>query len=282
MNTRRTFFRSTMGNILIVLCLSSLTMAKMRFFSLAEKTRESDYVLIGDIAELGNSFVIVVPKKAIKGALSERQIKLAWDRKEGIEMPVARHQVGDEVLIFANKKGPLYAPFGGPQGTLKLEKTWAEQYEGVVKAIIDFDVAKSTAQQLSILASMLNSRNRLMHDAALLEVISLYPTRQRSDYVKKNLVPAIVILARGSDKSIANRATQALASIGGKEVVPLLIELVGSDHESVGEIASRTLSQKTGVTKMATRRQTLTERKELMREWQNWWQKNKVKARLRE
>lgn len=270
------------GIVAAIISNSPIASAKAKFFTLAEKTRGAEIVLMGRVSALADDHVTVDVKKTIKGSVPEGQITVEWDRNEDLEKPVARHRTGDDILLFANRAGARYVPFAAGQGTLKLGKGWSEQYEAAINAIQSYDAARDDEERINLLNSMLAANNRLVHDVALLEILRLKPAMRRSESTRIKLLPHIVRLAKGPDRDVAIRATQTLDSIGGKDAATTLVDLVGSEHGEVAEVASRALSQKTGIKKEVRSRQSASDRQKARREWEAWWNQNKEKVKLRE
>src|SRR5215207_1801310 len=127
-------------NVLVMLLALSLWVqvdAKEKYFTLVEKTRAAQLILIGEITELRSVSVVVRVDQILKGVLVNPKIEVLWDRKGTLELPPANHQLGDPILLFANSKRDVYEPFAASQGTLKLQPGWTEQYQSAIQRILD-------------------------------------------------------------------------------------------------------------------------------------------------
>lgn len=255
---------------------------KVRYATLVEKTRQSELVLTGTVVELRGSNLLVNAGKISKGTPAGNPIEIEMPSEGNVEMPLVQYKAGDAVLIFANKKGSLYAPFMGQQGVLKLESGWPAEYEAAIKGIADYDVATSTAQKRVLLRSMLRGNNRLLHHAALWDFIYLDPNTRKKGIANDDLLPTFEGLAKGPDGSIAGLATQVIGKMRGPKAIPVLIDLVGNGHAMSAEAASRILSRKNKRDKTVDAKQSSDERKKARDDWKAWWEENKDKVKLRE
>src|SRR5688572_22921890 len=101
----------------------SLLVAKVKYFSLVEKARMADVIVVGQITALRTDSVAVRIQTPIKGTTAP-DIELGWDRRGNPELPPAVHAVGDQILAFATGQANRYEPVGASQGTLKLQPGW--------------------------------------------------------------------------------------------------------------------------------------------------------------
>lgn len=256
--------------------------AKIKIFSLVEKIKQSDIILIGNVKEVHEGYVRMDVKEMLKGTVPLKEIDVAWDSVPRMEKIVAPYSVGAQFLLFTSTTEARYETFMGGQGAIKLEKNESEQYKGAVDLISKYEVAKSTEEIKSRLIAMLRSNNPLLQQAALLDFIYLDAGKIRNVGIgEKELAQDIIRLTKDSDKRVVSNAIYALKRVGGKESIPRLIELVGDDDESIAQVAARSLSNKTGFQKTIERGRSHAERKKIQAEWQDWWGKNKDKVKIR-
>lgn len=276
---------ATIAGLFLALSLVPLTRinAKSGNSSLADKIQQSDNIIIGDVKDLHDDYVVVTVEKVLKGTVPLKEIEVAWDKTRNIETMPVQYNVGDQYLLFVSTSDTRYQTFMGTRGAVKLDKGDIEKYEAAVNVIARYDVSKSTEEIKSILLTMLRSNNPLLLDAALWDFIYVDRgfKRRNGGIGEKDLGHDVILLTKNSDKRIAAGATQALDGIGGLDSIPTLIELVGDDDESVARIAARALSAKTGLKKTIERGRSLGDRKKTQAEWREWWGKNKDKVKIR-
>lgn len=268
----------------IYLCGALMLMGfSAKNYSLPENITGARIVLIGNVTRVDKDYVVMSVKKVIKGEVPQKEIEVAWDSKLVMEKIVPQYAIGDQYLLFANKSDVRYEPFGGGQGAKKLVGGEAEQYEAAIDTISKYEIAKSSEEIKGLLISMLKGNNPLLQKTALIDFI--YFDRElktrKAGIGEKVLGQDVVRLTKSSDRNIAGPATQVLGQIGGKDYIPALIELAGSEDEEVAITAAQALSHKTGFKKTVKRGVPVGERKKVQAEWQEWWGKNKDKAKIR-
>lgn len=251
--------------------------AEVKVFTLVEKTRAADLILIGGVAELRTASIVLNVSKVLKGISISPQIEVVWDRKGTVELLPAQHEVGDEILLFANPKGNLYEPFAGSQGTLKLQPGWADQYQAVIQKILDFDASQAADAKKTVLIDMLKMKNQLAQLSAL-EII--YLEFHTNTFPTAPLIQPTLELAQGLDTQVAVNAIQVLSRIGDKSVIPVLIQLLGSPNSHVAETVSRVLKGMTRAEIEFDSRQSPEVRAKAIQKWQEWWEQNKDKVML--
>lgn len=251
--------------------------AKVKFFTVVEKTRSAALILIGGVTELRDDSILVKVDKVLKGTPRGPQIEVLWNRTGTMESPPAIHQVGDEILLFANPKGNLYEPFAGSQGTLKLQPGLADQYHTAIQKIFDFDIFQSPGDKERVLIEMIDVENKLAQLSAL-EII--YLEFHTKVFSTAPLIQPVLKLARSFDTQVAVNAIQVLSRIGDKSVVPGLIQLLGSPDVHVAETTFRVLKGMTRAEIEFDSQQPPEVRAKAIQKWQEWWEQNRDKVIL--
>ncbi|MBI2447374.1 MAG: HEAT repeat domain-containing protein [Candidatus Omnitrophica bacterium] len=271
-------------SLFVLLVLTHIADAKIKVFSLVEKTQGANLVLYGNVKELHNDHIVLTVKKALKGSIPKSEVEVPWNKQISMERMVVLYTLGEELLLFTSTttSNGRYEPVYDWQGVLKLHKGDIGKYEEAISSIEKYDAATSTEEITGRLISMLQSNNQLVQNAALSDFMYSHCLKMlKAGIGEKELGPDVIKLTKHSDTNIAIKATYALTNIGGKGSIPTLIELVGSDNDVISEMASRALVNKTMVEKEVKRGSSIEERKKIQAEWKEWWGKNKDKAKVR-
>lgn len=269
-------------SLFVLLAFSHIADAKIAVSSLVEKTQGAELILYGNVKELHNDYIVLTVKKALKGSVPKSEIEVSWNKQSSMERMIVLYTLGEEVLLFTRTSTGRYEPVYDWQGVVKPHKDDMSKYEEAISAIEKYDAATSTEEITGLLISMLRSNNPLVQNAALSDFMySRCLKMLKAGIGEKELGPDVIKLTKHSDTNIAIKATYALKNIGGKGSIPVFIELVGSDNDVISEMASRALVNKTMVEKEVKRGSSIGERKKLQAEWQEWWGKNKDKAKIR-
>ena len=248
--------------------------AKRVTYTLVDKTRLADLILIGKVSEVRGSSLRVEIQNGLKGTNSISDLELMWNTGSMGGLPPSTFAAGQQILLFANIDNGVFEPFAGLQGILALQPGWAGQYQAVIQKIQQFESSPSLQQRNAVLLQMLKMQNRLAQLSAL-QV--LYLEGGMRDIPVSQLIPPIAGLAGSSDPSIAVYSVLVLGATGEKSVVPVLIGLLESPYPQTADRADKELQRltRTNVAKGFGIRQAQPERAKAAQAWRDWWEKNK-------
>ncbi len=245
--------------------------AKVKYYSLVEKTRSADAIFIGQVTALRANSVAVRVQTLVKGSLPA-EIELGWERTGSTELPPAVHAVGAQILAFTSGTASPSAPFAGPQGTLTLQPGWANQYQIAIGQILEFDAASLPDLKSAVLERMMTGTNQLSQASAL-EII--YLEYHTNAFTVAPLVAGALRLAQQPEPGIAIPALQVLSRIGEKEQIPALIQLMGGRDASIALVAFRVTKGLTGADLPVETAQSREIRAAAAKRWAEWWDANK-------
>jgi len=258
-----------------MLCFS--VSAKVKFYTLVEKTRAAELIEFAKVDAVGGGTVTLSSQRAVKGQAPANPLRLPWSEVGTFELPVPKLEAAQQVLVFANREGNSFVLFAGPQGILKLETGWPEIYQNAIKGIMAFDAAKSVDAKTTNLVALVNVENRIANLSGL-EIIYLeYHTKNfRTD----DLVKPVTKLAESEDLEVAGYAIQVLSRIGDKSAIPVLIKLLSGPNSQTAGNAHRVLKSLTRKDLAFDAKQPAAERAKAAERWQEWWNDHKDKINL--
>lgn len=259
-----------LGTIVRVPMAEGTSMAPWSF---VQKIRRSQLVVIGAVAEVRPTGLLVSVNKVGKGTPPGNLIEVELS---GAYRPEFVHyKIGDEVLVFGNKAGPRYRVFVNDRGSLKLESGSPNDYEAAIKRLIEYDVATSTKQKRVLLHEMLRGSNSPLQHAALWELVYLDPNTRNNGFANDDLLPALERLAKGSDIRIIDLAVQIIHKSHGQKSIPILIDLMASGNAASAEAASRVLNSIARRVSGRAPQKYADDSKLTVSEITEWWEKNK-------
>jgi hypothetical protein len=247
--------------------------AKIRSGTVVEKSRLSSIVVIGKVTSLkANTFRLDI-NEVLKGQVDGKEIEVNR-LKPSMERPPVPYEIGDQILLFADRKKNSYYPFEDKDGPLKLGPGEVNRYSVLVRKILEFYAAEDPDAKTAALSQLLGTED----DLSQISGLEIFGREFRaSPYLGKPSLPFMINLAKSRDSNVALSAIRGLASIGDKSAAPVLIELLESPD---GLIARQALTSLKWITKADIEVDTDTppqERAEGIKQWQKWWGENKDK-----
>lgn len=242
------------------------------YFTLAEKIRKSELIVVGTVADVRPDSLVVNVGKVPKGTTTRQSIEVElWGA--GAKFP--QYKAGDPVVVFGTKKGSRYTSFVDHNG-MKLDSSTPAENEAAIKSFMDYDVAKSTEQKRLLLHAMLRGDNRLLQRCALLDFVYISPNTRNQGFANDDLLPALDKLARGSDVRIVDLAVQIIGKTHGRKSIPILIDLMQSKNNASVEAASRYINAEI---RRVSEKDAPYERRRSISEVKDWWEANKSQYR---
>jgi len=259
--------------LVVILFYSDIISAKVKFYTVVEKTRGASLIFIADVVEVKSDHLILHTTIPLKGSVPKTPINLFWGGQNHSELPENIVNAKDTILVFANPNGNgVYQPFSGVQGALKLEPGWSSVYEDAITKIIRFDSASSPESKSSILKTMLSGSNQISENSALeIAYLEYYTGKFRV----ADLIQPVMLLTQSPDKSISLFAIQLLGKIGDKTTVPLLINMLGSQDEDIASKAYQVLNLMLDMKLPIDIKQSYASRKTSSMHLLKWWNENK-------
>lgn len=240
--------------------------------TLTEKTRKASLIVFGRVVELRAGSLIVEVDRTLKGTNPQHRVEVAWDRRGGFEQSPAAYQLGDQVLVCADRRGELYQPVGGSWGVSRLEAGAVGAYEETIRHIFAFDAASTPQAKTEALRTMLGSGNQM---APLQALGLIYLEFHTGAFQTAPLIPQVMALAQGQNAEVAVNAIQVLSRIGDASTIPPLIDLTGSSTEQVADTACRVVKSLTRADMACPRELSAERRPETVQAWQTWWEQHK-------
>ena len=265
---------------LIIACVFlsvSNVSAKIKTFTLIEKTRSASLIFIGNVTKSNVNSVLVAVDTVLKGVPDSLKVEVLCDSKEIFYQPPVSYQVGDKILLFAMPKEHMYEPFAGQQGILKLQLGWGDKYQSAIQKILDFDAALSPEEKKTILIDMLTMENLLSQYSAL-EII--YLEYHTNTFPTAPLIQPVSKFVQQPVNNVTIFSIQVLGRIGDKTVIPVLIELLASQDNNVAKMAFRVLKRMTRAEIEFDSQLTHKVKVKAIQKWRDWWEVNKDKVIL--
>ncbi|MBI2787330.1 MAG: HEAT repeat domain-containing protein [Elusimicrobia bacterium] len=241
-------------------------------------TREAELVVVGKVVTLKDKSIDVRVNRTIKGSVKGSTIEVLWDRQPRWEFTPASYKEGQDLLLFLKPSGAVYEPVHGPAGTLDLSADDAATYPEVIDKLLEFDRAATADARNAVLKGLLARKDRAARINALHLIGQEHEKRRLSPGPLKD---AVTQLTADPDAKVAGNAVQALGDVGDKSSVPTLINLLRSPDQNVSKGAHSILKRWTGAKIEVDSKGPSEKREKSIKAWQDWWEKNKDKTKLR-
>jgi hypothetical protein len=238
-------------------------------------------IALVEIRQFQKKMIVAHVREVIKGQDVPPDMNILWDFESNVEVRVAHREVGEQMIVFVNRKGNLFETTFADSSLVsvaQLQRTLPnlEKYKRAIEEVMRYDAAASPDERAAVLLEMLKD-DYFSQDAAI-GIIYLEKPR---DYPVERLVGPLTTLAKDEGNRLAVRAVQALGRIADKTLVPTFIELLGSGNVYVRETAYHILKDKTAAPLPFDPRGAEEQRNEDIRHWSQWWQENKERVQLR-
>jgi hypothetical protein len=264
--------------------LAAIVTARPMRPSLLQLTRSAPVVVVAQIESVGEGLLTAKTRRVIKGSQVPKRMSLNVNYPEsegGAACPISLPDVGETVVIFAKPQADRYeAVFDGSGIVSSAQFHNSSQnlkgYEDAIGRLVEYDSATSSQDRAALLLSMLE--DGYFNQESATQIIYLEITPQK--YPTEGLVTPLLNLARDARNTLQVPAIQALSRIGGKPVIPELIQLLDSENIYARETVANVLKDKTRVDLGFDPSAPEDQRAEQVKKWLQWWNENKDRVQL--